>query len=57
MTDWGFWQASWDEQQESYLPDREERFAAMLDAVEGVVGTSPRVRNPTPDRSRSAASG
>ena len=43
MTDWGFWQASWDEQQESYLPDREERLAAMLDAVEGVVGSAPRV--------------
>jgi trans-aconitate methyltransferase len=27
------WQESWDRQQEAYLPDREERFAAMLDAV------------------------
>ncbi|GAB7038048.1 MULTISPECIES: class I SAM-dependent methyltransferase [Catenuloplanes] len=30
------WQESWDRQQEAYLPDREERFAAMLDAVEAV---------------------
>lgn len=35
------WQASWDRQQESYLPDREERFAAMLDTVEAVAGTAP----------------
>jgi ubiquinone/menaquinone biosynthesis C-methylase UbiE len=30
------WQESWDRQQEAYLPDREERFTAMLDAVEAV---------------------
>lgn len=35
------WQVSWDRQQESYLPDREERFTAMLDTVEAVAGTSP----------------
>jgi SAM-dependent methyltransferase len=34
------WQHSWDRQQESYLPDREERFAVMLDTVAAV----------TPDR-------
>ncbi len=28
------WQESWDRQQEAFLPDREQRFAAMLDAVE-----------------------
>lgn len=28
------WQRSWDRQQEGYLPDREHRFAAMLDTVE-----------------------
>jgi SAM-dependent methyltransferase len=30
------WQESWDRQQEAYMPDREHRFAAMLDAVEAV---------------------
>ncbi|WP_213450131.1 class I SAM-dependent methyltransferase [Rhizomonospora bruguierae] len=38
------WQESWDRQQEAYLPDREERFAALLDAVAAVTdGRSPRV--------------
>jgi SAM-dependent methyltransferase len=38
------WQESWDRQQEAYLPDREERFTAMLDAVDAVVdGDAPRV--------------
>ncbi|MEV0396245.1 class I SAM-dependent methyltransferase [Polymorphospora rubra] len=32
------WQESWDHQQEAYLPDREERFTALLDTVEA---TSP----------------
>lgn len=27
------WQESWDRQQEAYLPDREERFTALLDTV------------------------
>lgn len=27
------WQESWDRQQEAYLPDREERFAALLNTV------------------------
>lgn len=30
------WQESWDRQQEAYLPDREHRITAMLDAVEAV---------------------
>jgi SAM-dependent methyltransferase len=30
------WQESWDRQQEAFLPDREERFAAMLDTVDAV---------------------
>lgn len=30
------WQASWDRQQELYMPDREERIAAMLDTVEAI---------------------
>ncbi len=38
------WQESWDRQQEGFMPDREERLAAMLDAVEAVVDTdSPRL--------------
>lgn len=35
------WQESWDRQQEAFLPDREERFAAMLDAVDAVTGGRP----------------
>ncbi|WP_069886172.1 class I SAM-dependent methyltransferase [Streptomyces luteocolor] len=42
-TDWRAWQESWDRQQQWYLPDREERFRIMLDMVEAVVGTAPRV--------------
>jgi SAM-dependent methyltransferase len=30
------WQESWDRQQEAYMPDREQRIAAMLDTVEAV---------------------
>ena len=30
------WQESWDRQQEAYMPDREERIAAMLDTVDAV---------------------
>lgn len=30
------WQESWDRQQRCYMPDREERFAAMIDVVEAV---------------------
>lgn len=38
------WQESWDRQQEAFLPDREERFAAMLTAVAAVtVGRPPRL--------------
>ncbi|MEU8169839.1 class I SAM-dependent methyltransferase [Micromonospora sp. NPDC049004] len=38
------WQESWDRQQEAYLPDREHRLAAMLDAVDAVVeGRRPRL--------------
>lgn len=42
-TDWRAWQASWDRQQEWYMPDREERFRVMLDMVEAFVGPEPRV--------------
>lgn len=41
--DWESWQQSWDAQQQAYLPDREERFAAILDAVEAACGPAPRV--------------
>lgn len=41
--DWQLWQRSWDRQQELYLPDREERFRVMLDAVEALVGPEPKV--------------
>ncbi|MFI1194629.1 class I SAM-dependent methyltransferase [Micromonospora sp. NPDC020750] len=38
------WQESWDRQQEAFMPDREARFAAMLDAVDAVVdGDAPRL--------------
>ncbi|GAA3492164.1 class I SAM-dependent methyltransferase [Streptomyces cremeus] len=40
---WGEWQASWDRQQEWYMPDREERFRVMLDMVEAFVGREARV--------------
>ncbi|MEV6837873.1 class I SAM-dependent methyltransferase [Streptomyces sp. NPDC051133] len=42
-TDWQAWQRSWDRQQEWYMPDREDRFRIMLDLVEALVGTAPRV--------------
>jgi SAM-dependent methyltransferase len=41
--DWDRVQREWDSQQESYLPDREQRFAAMLDTVEAVAGNAPRI--------------
>ncbi|GAB3747144.1 VOC family protein [Microlunatus parietis] len=41
--DWWAWQRSWDRQQEAFLPDREERLAALFDAVEATAGTEPRV--------------
>ncbi|MFI5915103.1 class I SAM-dependent methyltransferase [Dactylosporangium sp. NPDC051541] len=34
-------QESWDRQQEGYMPDREERFGAMLDAVAATAGPGP----------------
>jgi SAM-dependent methyltransferase len=35
------WQESWDRQQQAFMPDREERFSAMLDAVAAVTGGRP----------------
>jgi trans-aconitate methyltransferase len=44
LADPGAWQESWDRQQEAFIPDREERFAAMLGAVDSVTdGAPPRV--------------
>ncbi|GAA1597073.1 class I SAM-dependent methyltransferase [Actinoplanes couchii] len=38
------WQESWDRQQQAFMPDREERFGAMLDAVAAVTdGDAPRL--------------
>lgn len=37
------WQASWDRQQDHSMPDREQRFVAMLDVVEAVAGPEPLV--------------
>jgi len=41
--DWESWQQRWDAQQLAYMPDREERFTAMLAAVEAACGPAPRV--------------
>jgi SAM-dependent methyltransferase len=35
--DWQRWLHRWDEQQTGYLPDREKRFTAMLDALEALM--------------------
>ncbi len=32
------WIERWDAQQQAYLPDREDRFTAIIDAVEGIAG-------------------
>ncbi|MBG0829426.1 methyltransferase domain-containing protein [Planomonospora sp. ID67723] len=37
------WIARWDRQQEGYLPDREERFTALIDAVEALGRPDPLV--------------
>ncbi|GAA1698215.1 class I SAM-dependent methyltransferase [Fodinicola feengrottensis] len=39
--DFAAWQASWDSQQEAFMPDREERIAAMLGVVEAVTPDRP----------------
>ncbi|WP_433221906.1 class I SAM-dependent methyltransferase [Dactylosporangium sp. CS-047395] len=38
------WQESWDRQQEAFMPDREHRFAAMLDVVDAVTPADRPVR-------------
>jgi SAM-dependent methyltransferase len=42
-TDYANWLARWDAQQQRHIPDREERFTAMVDAVEAFAGPEPRV--------------
>ena len=42
-TDFARWLARWDAQQQRHIPDREERFAAMVDAVAAFAGPEPRV--------------
>lgn len=38
--DWASWLRRWDAQQEGYVPEREARFTAMLDAVAGLLPPS-----------------
>jgi len=44
LLDGDAWQESWDRQQQAYMPDREERFRAMIDAVDAVVDGVPAPR-------------
>jgi SAM-dependent methyltransferase len=41
--DWAGWLARWDAQQQRHIPDREERFAAIVDALAAFAGPEPRV--------------
>lgn len=43
MTAPASWLQRWDAQQETYLPDREERFEVLIDLLEAVAGPRPRV--------------
>ncbi|KAB1944365.1 class I SAM-dependent methyltransferase [Micromonospora sp. ALFpr18c] len=44
ITDPSAWQESWDRQQEAFMPDRDHRLTAMLDAVDAVLdGRPPRL--------------
>jgi trans-aconitate methyltransferase len=40
---WQALQESWDRQQEEYAPDREHRFAVLVELVQAQVGEEPRV--------------
>ncbi|WP_327151998.1 class I SAM-dependent methyltransferase [Nocardia sp. NBC_01329] len=40
---WELWQRSWDQQQEFYLPEREERFRVMAELVAAAVGPTPHI--------------
>lgn len=39
-TDWQGWLGSWEAQQEGYLPERENRFEAMFEATEHLLGSA-----------------
>ncbi len=41
--DWQRWLERWEAQQGAYMPDREERFAVIIDAVAALCGPSPHV--------------
>src|ERR1700690_3482845 len=41
--DFAAWLARWDAQQQRHIPDREERFSAMVDALAAFAGPEPRV--------------
>ncbi len=41
--DWTAWLRRWDAQQQLHIPDREERFAAIVEALRAFAGDSPRV--------------
>lgn len=41
--DWASWLARWDAQQQRHIPDREERFSAIVDALAAFAGPEPRV--------------
>ena len=43
VADFASWLARWDAQQQRHIPDREERFTAMVDAVAAFAGPEPRV--------------
>ena len=43
VADFASWLARWDAQQHRHIPDREERFTAMVDAVAAFAGPEPRV--------------
>jgi SAM-dependent methyltransferase len=40
---WRTLQESWDRQQEEYMPDREHRFAVLVELVQALAGPEPRV--------------
>ena len=42
-TAWTDWLARWDAQQQRHIPDREERFTALVDALAAFAGSDPRV--------------
>lgn len=42
-TDWRRWLDRWEAQQGAYMPDREERFAVMIDVVAALCGPAPHV--------------